>query len=111
MFKTMTDIKVVVTYKGKEYTFDFGSQAYIFHTGVYKGMDERGEDVFSEYVSVVHECYLKDSNRTNLGELADYVADYWDVIYKKLHGEEEFGYYDILDNFYGVIDSINEEAE
>lgn len=107
----MDDIKITVTYKDKEYTFDFGSQAYIFHTGIYKGMDKRGEDVLSEYVSVVHECYLKDSNRTNLGELADYIADYWDAISKKLHGEEEFGYYDILDNFYEITNSIEEDDE
>lgn len=88
---------VKVTYNGTEYPFEFGSQAYIFQTGLYNDIHERyGIKGLLEYVSVVHDCYISDSNRTPLGALADYVAEHWRKLRKR-------GRYDILNEFYSYV--------
>lgn len=93
----MDNIKIIVTYKDKEYNFDFGSQAYIFHTGIYNNMDKRySVKQLLQYVSLIQTCYLSDNNRTPLGELCDYVAKHWKRI-------KSMGRYDILDEFYDYI--------
>lgn len=93
----MDDIKVTVTYKNKDYKFDYGSQAYIFHTGIYNDMDKKySVKQLLQYVALVNNCYLSDSNRTPLGELCDYVAKHWKRI-------KSMGRYDILDEFYDYI--------
>lgn len=89
----MQDIKFHVIYMNKTYDFKYGSQAYIFHTGIFNNMQKRGVKQLLEYVDFVHTCYLKDSNRTPLGELADYVADNWKEI-------KSLDYYTVLDKFY-----------
>lgn len=66
------EVKYTATYKNKTYTFKYGSEVYIFDTGIYN--DIRSPKKLLEYVNLVHSCYLKDSNRTPLGALADYVA-------------------------------------
>ena len=77
----MSDVKIQITYKDKIYAFEYGSQAYIFHTGIYNDIDnEYGIDGLLEYTALVHECYLSDSYRTPLGELCDYVAKHWTKI-------------------------------
>ena len=87
-------IEFQVIYKGKTYTFAYGSQAYVFHTGIYNDMDTKyGIKTLLAYVELVHQCYLKDSNRTPLGSLADYIATNWRKV-KKL------GRYEILEKFY-----------
>lgn len=86
-------LKIQVIYKNKTYNFEFGSQAYIFHTGLYKGMQKHGIKRLLKYVDFVHACYLKDSNRTPLGALADYIADNW----KQVKNQD---YYSVLDEFY-----------
>lgn len=74
----MSDFKIQVTYKDKTYAFEYGSQAYIFHTGIYNEIELKyGIDGLLEYTALVHDCYLSDSNRTPLGELCDYVAEHW----------------------------------
>ena len=80
---------------GKEtYRFEYGSEAYIFHTGIYDDMDKKyGLKVLLEYVAFTQNCYLSDSNRTPLGELADYIAENWKSA-KKLDR------YELLDEFY-----------
>ena len=94
----MSDIKITVTYKGKEYNFEFGSEAYIFHTGIYNDMDTKySVKQLMQYVALVHSCYLSDSNRTPLGDLCDYVATHW----KRLR---TMGKYDILDDFYDHVE-------
>lgn len=93
----MDDIKTTVTYKTKQYNFEFGSQAYIFHTGIYNGMDKKYSlKQLLQYVSLVHYCYISDDNRTPLGELCDYVAAHW----KRL---KTMGKYEILNEFYNYI--------
>ena len=95
----ITPIKFTVTYRKRNYEFEYGSQAYIFHTGIYKGLDKRfGIKVLLEYVAYVHECYLSDSNKTPLGELCDYVASHWKRIQ---HSDKTI--YDMLDDFYTYI--------
>lgn len=60
----------------KTYTFEYGAQAYIFHTGVYKELDRiYGTETLTDYVELVFDCYLSDMNRTPLGALADFVAE------------------------------------
>ena len=93
----MDNIKIQITYNDKIYAFEYGSEAYIFHTGIYNDIDqEYGIESLLEYVELVHECYLSDSNRTPLGELCDYVAENWsDIKSLDRHG--------ILEKFYTEI--------
>ena len=87
-------IEFQVIYKGKIYTFDYGSQAYIFHAGIYNDVDKKYSiKTLLSYVDLVHQCYLKDINRTPLGELADYIAVNW----KKV---KDLDRYNILEKFY-----------
>lgn len=89
----MKDIKFQVIYNNKTYTFEYGVQAYIFHTGIYNDIQKCGIKQLLQYVDFVHTCYLKDSNRTPIGDLADYIAENWKRIKRKNH-------YDILSEFY-----------
>ena len=87
-------IEFQVSYKGNAYTFDYGSQAYIFHAGIYNDMDKKYSiKTLLSYVDLVHQCYLKDIIETPLGKLADYIATNW----KKV---KNLGSYDILEKFY-----------
>lgn len=91
-------IKIQIAYKNNTYAFDFGSEAYIFHAGIYNEIDRKyGLKALLEYVSVVQRCYLSNSNRTPLGALADYIAAHW----KKLKSANR---YDILERFYETED-------
>jgi len=88
------EIKIEVHYKGKSYTFEYGSEAYIFHTALLYDMDKKHRNkTMLEYVALVQDCYMCDSNRTPLGHLADFIAENWNKI-KKL------GRFKILDKFY-----------
>ena len=88
------ELKFIVTYGKHTFEYRYGSEAYIFHTGVYNDIPQKyGIKGLRAYVSFVHECYLSDSNRTPLGSLADYIAEHW----KKLKNK---GRYDVLDEFY-----------
>ena len=71
----MENLKFMVTYKNKIYSFQYGSEVYIFHTGIYNNIGLKRPKTLLKYVSLVHNCYLSDSNRTNLGALADYIAE------------------------------------
>ena len=78
------EYSVSVSLNGHQYPFRFGSQAYIFHTGILNSLyDDHGIDVLLRYISFVHQCYLSDDDRTPLGSLADYVAENWAVVRKK----------------------------
>lgn len=88
-------ISFKVEYKGKTYSFDYGCEAYIFHTGIYNEMDTKyDEQTLLKYVDFVRELYLYDSNRTPLGHLGDYVAENWESVQK------ERSRANILDMFY-----------
>lgn len=93
----MDIIKIEITYNDKKYIFEYGSQAYIFHSGIYNDIDTKyGIDCLLDYVALVHKCYLSDCNRTPLGELCDYVAEHWNEM--KILDRLE-----ILDKFYSEI--------
>ena len=95
--KCKDNFTVTVTYNGVEYPFEFGSQAYIFQTGLYNDIHKNfGMRGLLKYVSVVHDCYVSDTIRTPLGEFADYVAERWISMRKKDRQE-------ILDEFYCYI--------
>ena len=88
------ELKFTITYGKRTLTFEQGSKAYIFHTGVYNDIDKKyGIKGLLEYVSFVHDCYIADDNATPLGALADFVAASW----KKLKNKER---YDVLEKFY-----------
>lgn len=90
----MDNVHIQVTFRKKLYNFDFGSQAYIFHTGIYNNVQKKyGIKGLLEYVSLTHDCYLKDSNRTPLGAFSDFVAHHFTKCKK-------MGRYDILEWFY-----------
>lgn len=93
----MENLSFQVIYNNENYSFEFGSEVYVFHTGIYNKIDKKyGIKELLNYVNLVHECYLKDSNRTPLGDLCDYVAQHW----KKLKNK---GRYEILEKFYSEI--------
>ncbi len=86
--------KFLIEYKENTYSFEYGSQVYIFHTGIYNEIDIKyGMEELLEYVEFVQECYLKDSNRTPLGSLADYIAENWERV-------KSLSRFDILEEFY-----------
>ena len=88
------ELKFTVTYGKHTFTFEQGSKAYIFHTGVYNDIDKKyGIKGLHEYVDFVHDCYIEDSNPTPLGRLGDYIAYRW----KKARKD---GIYETLDKFY-----------
>jgi len=71
-------IEFQVNYKQKSYIFANGSEAYIFHTGIYNEVDKKyGMKALLKYVSLTHDSYLVDDNRTPLGAFADFVAEKW----------------------------------
>ena len=72
----LTDIEVTVKYKNHIHTFHSGVKAYIFHTGIYDEiLTIYGIDGLLEYVDFVFDCYVADDNKTNVGALADYIAE------------------------------------
>ena len=93
----MEDIEFKVIYNDKSYAFEYGSEAYIFHTGIYNDMEMYGIDELLKYVTFVQNCYLKDSNRTPLGSLADYIAQNWESVKNKNH-------YSVLADFYNYLE-------
>jgi len=90
----MKALKIQITYDGKAYDFDSGTESYLFYIGVLNDMDEKyGIPTLLDYIELVNSCYLKDSNDTPLGKLADYIAENWESVKDKSR-------YDILNEFY-----------
>ena len=88
------ELKFIITYGKHTFEYQYGSQVYIFHTGIYNNIHKNyGIKGLQNYVAFVHECYLSDSNRTPLGALADYIAAKWKKIKNK-------SLYDVLEKFY-----------
>lgn len=86
-----------VNYDNQIYTYNSGTEAMIFDYGVNNDLDRKyGFKALKEYVALVYELYLSDSNDTPLGKLCDYVAQNW----KKLKAKDR---YDILEEFYLTI--------
>lgn len=90
----MKTLSFHVVYDNKIYSYKSGTETMIFDYGVNNELDRKyGLKALKEYVALVHDLYLKDSNDTPLGSLCDYVAKHW----KKL---KHASLYDILDEFY-----------
>jgi hypothetical protein len=88
------DLQFTVTYGNNTFTFEQGSNAYIFHIGAYNDIDKKYDiKELLRYVSFVHECYIADDNHTPLGALADFIAVRWDKLKNK-------GRCDVLEKFY-----------
>lgn len=93
----MDNIQIQISYNGKTFNFTYGSQAYIFHMGLYNEVQKKyGINGLLEYVSMVNDCHLKDSNNTPLGALSDFVADHFKQCRKMSRAE-------ILDKFYNQL--------
>ena len=72
----LNDIEITVKDKDHIHTFHSGVKAYIFHTGIYDCvLTVFGIDGLLEYVELVFDCYIADDNSTNVGALADYIAE------------------------------------
>ncbi|MBQ8848760.1 MAG: hypothetical protein IJ011_00325 [Clostridia bacterium] len=98
------EFAVKVIFNGVEYPFAFGSEAYIFHTGVYNGIHKKyGIDGLMRYVTAVHECYIADSRKTPLRDLGDYMARHWASVEERARRE-------ILDDFYELYDNGGENG-
>ena len=77
------DFEISIRFQGKQYSFVFGSQAYIFHTGILNGFFERyGIDKLLQYTDFVHQCYL-----------TDYISENWESVRDKPARE-------VLEDFY-----------
>ena len=51
----MENLSFQVTYNNRNYTFEFGSEVYIFHTGIYNKIDKKyGIKELLNYVRLVH---------------------------------------------------------
>lgn len=88
------DFKVSVLFHGHPYSFKFGSEAYIFQTGLYNDFfNHYGANSLLQYVAFVHQCYIDDNNPTPLGALADYIAQNWETVRAKTSKE-------VLESFY-----------
>ena len=49
------DFEISIRFQGKQYSFVFGSQAYIFHTGILNGFFERyGIEKILQYTDFVY---------------------------------------------------------
>ena len=91
------DISFHVNYEGNVYTYKSGTETMIFDYGVNNDLDRKyGLKALKEYVALVYELYLSDSNDTPLGKLCDYIAQHW----KKLKNKDR---YEILNEFYSNI--------
>ena len=90
-------MKITIEYNNKIYNFEQGYETYIFCTAINNEFDKTHPNELKDFVVLVGECYLKDSNQTPLGALSDYIAENWDKI-------KHLSRYDILEKFYDQID-------
>ena len=86
-------MKITVEHNNKTYEFNSGVQAYIFDVGTLNGFPE---DKLIKFVGFVEWLYIKDSNPTPVGHLADYIAEHWDEV-------QELDKWAILDKFYATV--------
>lgn len=86
-------MKITVEYNDKIYNFEHGYEAYIFCAAINNEFDKTHPNELKDFIVLVSECYLKDSNQTPLGTLSDYMAENWNKI-------KRLSRYDILEKFY-----------
>lgn len=86
-----------VNYDNIVYTYKSGTEVMIFDYAILNEIDRKHSlKALKEYVALVYELYLSDSNDTPLGKLCDYIAQHW----KKLKNKDR---YEILEEFYLTI--------
>lgn len=91
-------MKITVEYNDNIFIYKDGYHAYILDYAIYHEIDKKyGIDGLKAFVYRVGDCYLKDSNKTPLGALTDYMAEHWEEL-------KEESRYDILDKFYMQLD-------
>ena len=89
---------VKVVFNGEEYTFQNGSEAYIFHAGILNEFySKRSIKELLTYTSFVWDVYVTDGNHTQLGALADYIAKHWDEVKGKSDGTIIRMFYDFAE--------------
>ena len=86
-------MKITIEYSNKIYNFENGYEAYIFCAAVNNEFDKTHPNELKDFVVLVGDCYLKDSNQTPLGALSDYIAKNWNEV-------KELSRLDILEKFY-----------
>ena len=89
-------MEITIEYENKTYHFEYGYEAFIFSAAINNDFDKTHPDELKDFVFLVSECYLKDSNQTPLGTLADFMAKNWDKI-------KNLSRYDILEKFYNQL--------
>lgn len=81
----------IVRYSDREYTFSDGAKALIFHAGI--DSDAIHKQDLPEFTEKVYNCYISDSNNTNLATFADFIAEHW-------HSLRKADRYAILEKYY-----------
>ena len=89
-------MKITIEYSNKIYNFENGYEAYIFCAAVNSEFDKTHPNELKDFVVLVGDCYLKDSNQTPLGALSDYIAKNWNEV-------KELSRLDILEKFYDQV--------
>ena len=90
-------MRVIVEYNNTKYEFQNTTFAYIFECAIENNFDKKYDKrTLREFIYLVYNCYMKDSNATPLGHLTDYMAKHW----KKIKNLDRC---DILDKFYAQL--------
>ena len=66
-------MKITIEYSNKIYNFEHGYETYIFCAAVNNEFDKTHPDELKDFIFLVGECYLKDSNQTPLGALSSII--------------------------------------
>lgn len=89
-------MKISITHNNKTYVFEHGFEVMIFDCAVNNDFDNTHPNELNDFICLVRDCYLKDSNYTPLGALSDYMAENWDEV-------KELSRLDILEKFYDQV--------
>lgn len=85
-------------YNGKQYEFEDGLQAYIFHIGVCNKLDKKhGIKALLDYVDLVSSCVYVDTNETVVANFATFVSCRWQLVEDMDRGELLEFYYEEKD--------------
>ena len=94
----MSTVSHCRSFNNKKYYFTQASEVAIFSNIIDTEFAEQyNEYELLKFISLVNECYLADTNETNIYDLTEYMAENWNTVKNKSR-------YDILDNFYGSVE-------
>lgn len=98
-------MKFTTKYKGKEYSFNDGLEAFVFDCAICNEFDRTHDDNdLYELIYLVYRCWLKDDNDISVDKLTDFLCKRFDDI-------KDCGCYEILDKFYNDNNEDFEEVE